>query len=668
MKKSTSPLTFSILRTLRKPFALIILFSSILSLKTISQSARLDQWQKGLAKWEYGNLNRRHSNYTEGQSVPYRIFISGLTPGEQTELLITFDITGASHDPVKHGIDYLTNFAASILFTDETAYDDIPGGGFELPDILDFELEPIPAPTNLLFLGGISQGDMLMIGGSIDGPIEYTDEGDPTKKNEKATIKVTFTPNTQFAVFFFGGHLAEDGDYPGDDNGAGGIHGSPYHMTLGNITGTESRSVQVGLDDVECDLPIEGSCEPDAKCETTAGGGTAHFDLTLCSSIGSDYTAITWYDPNDDPIADPTDFEASDGDIVYAVLSNDCGLSEPIYVTLHVNALPTVTCPGNSQVCIDAPAFALTGATPTDGGTYSGDGVSGGIFTPTDAGLGSHTITYTYSDGNCSNSCSFTITVNDLPVVSCPANSAVCISDAPFALSGATPITGTYSGTGVNGGIFTPTDAGVGTHTIIYIYSDGNSCSNSCSFTITVNPLPTFGTITPTSTCSGTSNGTITLASCQANTNYQLKRCGNDYSVQGLKTCLNGTVVWTGLASGCYYIVAENTITHCTNTSSQTTVVGAICNTTLTQGFYGNLGGKDCNNKTAIQLITAAVGGSNKLFGAGCRSFTLKPSDLTGSKPNIFKMLPGGTTPGVLGCVPSIRLWCKCMLRWNSNF
>jgi len=132
--------------------ALIVLFSCMLSLKTLGQAARLDQWQKGLAKWEYGNLNRRHSNYTEGESVPYRVFISGLTPNSQTTLLISFDITGTSHSPVKHGIDYLTSFSASFPdppigpFDDATARGDVPAQ-FSIPDGLD--LKPIPAPTNL---------------------------------------------------------------------------------------------------------------------------------------------------------------------------------------------------------------------------------------------------------------------------------------------------------------------------------------------------------------------------------------------------------------------------------------------------------------------------------------------------------------------------------------
>ncbi|MGI9158953.1 MAG: HYR domain-containing protein, partial [Saprospiraceae bacterium] len=76
---------------------------------------------------------------------------------------------------------------------------------------------------------------------------------------------------------------------------------------------------------------------------------------------------------------------------------------------LTVNALPTVTCPNNQSVCVNAAAFTLTGATPV-GGTYSGTGVSGGTFTPATAGVGTHTITYTATNANnCSNTCTFTI-------------------------------------------------------------------------------------------------------------------------------------------------------------------------------------------------------------------------------------------------------------------
>jgi hypothetical protein len=57
-------------------------------------------------------------------------------------------------------------------------------------------------------------------------------------------------------------------------------------------------------------------------------------------------------------------------------------------------------------------AYALTGGSP-NGGVYSGNGVSGGNFDPSVAGIGNHTITYTFTDVNgCTDSSSQTITVN----------------------------------------------------------------------------------------------------------------------------------------------------------------------------------------------------------------------------------------------------------------
>ncbi|MBK8340480.1 MAG: T9SS type A sorting domain-containing protein [Flavobacteriales bacterium] len=170
--------------------------------------------------------------------------------------------------------------------------------------------------------------------------------------------------------------------------------------------------------------------------------------------------------------------------------SSSCGTTNAI-VPVVVNPQPVITCPGNSAACLNTPAFALTGGSPA-GGAYSGTGVSAGTFDPAVAGVGAHTITYNYTDGNgCTNTpCTFQITVNALPVVTCPSNSAVCIDVPAFALTGGSPVGGTYSGTGVSGGNFDPAVAGAGAHTITYSYTDGNTCTNTCTYQITVNALP----------------------------------------------------------------------------------------------------------------------------------------------------------------------------------
>ncbi|MCD4746210.1 MAG: Omp28-related outer membrane protein [Bacteroidales bacterium] len=80
------------------------------------------------------------------------------------------------------------------------------------------------------------------------------------------------------------------------------------------------------------------------------------------------------------------------------------------YIT--VNPLPNVTLEPFDDICLSDAAFDLTGGLP-EGGTYSGTGVTNGWFNPINAGLGTHVITYTYSDVNqCENFAEETIYVD----------------------------------------------------------------------------------------------------------------------------------------------------------------------------------------------------------------------------------------------------------------
>ncbi|MBK9764455.1 MAG: T9SS type A sorting domain-containing protein [Flavobacteriales bacterium] len=90
--------------------------------------------------------------------------------------------------------------------------------------------------------------------------------------------------------------------------------------------------------------------------------------------------------------------------------SNGCENSGSL--TLTVNPIPTVSAGSYGPFCVlDAPV-ALAG-TPS-GGTFSGTGVSGPVGSQVfDPGVGTQTITYTYSDGTCPNSDVTTITVDD---------------------------------------------------------------------------------------------------------------------------------------------------------------------------------------------------------------------------------------------------------------
>ncbi len=186
--------------------------------------------------------------------------------------------------------------------------------------------------------------------------------------------------------------------------------------------------------------------------------------------------------------------------ITYSYTDATTGCANTATDDVVVFALPVVLFTAPADLCVDAGTVVVSGGAPT-GGIYSGTGVteSAGVysFDPSAAGVGVHTITYTYTDGNgCTNSASDDVEVFALPVLSFTAVGDVCIDAGAQSGSGATPTGGVYSGTGVTDGgdgmtySFDPSAAGVGIHTITYTYTDGNGCTNSASDDVEVFALP----------------------------------------------------------------------------------------------------------------------------------------------------------------------------------
>ncbi|MFW5706114.1 MAG: GEVED domain-containing protein, partial [Bacteroidota bacterium] len=82
----------------------------------------------------------------------------------------------------------------------------------------------------------------------------------------------------------------------------------------------------------------------------------------------------------------------------------------PDFITVH--ALPIVQFSEINDMCINWPAYELVEGSP-EGGAYSGPGVTDGWFYPEEAGLGTHTLTYTYTDENgCENFAGQTVYVD----------------------------------------------------------------------------------------------------------------------------------------------------------------------------------------------------------------------------------------------------------------
>jgi hypothetical protein len=175
--------------------------------------------------------------------------------------------------------------------------------------------------------------------------------------------------------------------------------------------------------------------------------------------------------------------------ITYTITNNGCEVSANQQVDIK-DGTP-VTLNDFNQVCVNEASFVLSGAIPS-GGLYAGTGVNAGFFDPANAGLGVHPITYTYTDQitGCESTVIKTITVVNSPAISLAAFNDNCDNEAPITLEGGLPIGGTWTGTGVSGGLFNPSVAGQGTYTITYTYADVNGCASSTTKDIVVNQSP----------------------------------------------------------------------------------------------------------------------------------------------------------------------------------
>ncbi len=272
-------------------------------------------------------------------------------------------------------------------------------------------------------------------------------------------------------------------------SGPGIINGQFNPMVAGvgvhGITYTYSTPYAPACGD-KCKFTIT-VIDPAVTCpaDQSVCAGAAAFTLTGASPAGGIYSGPGVSGGQFDPVI--AGVGAHEISYTY-VISGIPNCADKAAFTITVID-PAVTCPADQSVCAGAAAFTLAGALPA-GGVYSGPGVSGGQFDPGIAGIGVHEITYRYEvpgAPDCVDEGAFTITVAD-PAVTCPADIAVCAGTAAFALTGASPGGGVYSGPGVSEGWFDPIVAGIGVHEITYSYEVPGvpDCWGSCSFMIAV--------------------------------------------------------------------------------------------------------------------------------------------------------------------------------------
>jgi len=232
---------------------------------------------------------------------------------------------------------------------------------------------------------------------------------------------------------------------------------------------------------------------------TVVAAPSAHFTLTVPNPFCAPYsTTITFDSANGNLITTgPVSVTGNtvtftgqgNSTIAYTVSNSIC--TRTFSQSFNAAAAPSAAFTVDTNLCVGEQAVLNP-----PGGTYSGTGVSGNIFSATT--VGNFLVTHVVTNGTCNDTSTRIIHVVSSPDASFTGiNGDLCISDAPISF---TPANGTYIGLGVTGNTFNPSVAGPGTHQITHIVSNG-ACQATVSQDVTVvAPLP-ISFLLPDSVC-----------------------------------------------------------------------------------------------------------------------------------------------------------------------
>ena len=166
-----------------------------------------------------------------------------------------------------------------------------------------------------------------------------------------------------------------------------------------------------------------------------------------------------------------------------------CSGTDVIIFTIYPAPVAAIT-NLNPNECNNSLPFLLTGS--PSGGYFAGAGVTDStMFNPTSLQPGITAVFYYYTDAH---GCIDTaVTLTEILFVEQAFFTGLqpiyCQNELNDTLYGI-PLGGTFSGPGVTGNIFSPGDAGTGTHTIVYTYHNPNECVSQDEVTITVSDNP----------------------------------------------------------------------------------------------------------------------------------------------------------------------------------
>jgi hypothetical protein len=205
--------------------------------------------------WVKGNLGTANSHYVEGQSIPYRLVLTRLTPGHHNVV-----IEWETRQSGRNTIDFITHYDILLPHVNFVSHssaemiDPIAGltGPFGPPAVV-----PIPAPSTAgtpvpgqpvaSFEALRAERRMMTIWNGSISSLAYLQEGTLAADAATTRLSIDFDATNATVVIAWGGHIASRLDW-GAGSSASSISGSPYHTRLVSFDGgggNQDRSVSI---------------------------------------------------------------------------------------------------------------------------------------------------------------------------------------------------------------------------------------------------------------------------------------------------------------------------------------------------------------------------------------------------------------------------------------
>ncbi len=378
--------------------------------------------------------------------------------------------------------------------------------------------------------------------------------------NATGTITVHALPNVNASAYpnntvCDGEEITLNGNGAQSYTWSGGVvDGVPFNQPPSTVTYTVTGTDANGCTNTSS-IAITVYSNPTVSVNAVPGTIVCQGSSITLNGVGSG-TSYTW----SGGITDGVSFVPSSSNTytVTTVDANNCTNSTTVNIT--VNPLPTVTASSNSPVCSGSDIQLI--ATSSSGTSCFWSGPNSFLsnnFTETIPLAnellheGNYTVVVTDLNTSCTNSQTvFIDVVNQISSTIDPV-APVCQNEAAIQLTAANS-GGTWSGPGVNNsGLFDPSVAGPGTHTITYSIS--GSCGSTSTADITVLTSPTATASYNNPVCE---NQTLVMDGNSSVSNYiaYWKGPNNFYSPHELDSIANATTNLTG--TYWFYVVSND--------------------------------------------------------------------------------------------------------------